>query len=368
MPYDAITIDTGTVDRNHLKLETGLLGQLVQFKDSPTTFILSDVVIREIERHLVKFTAQTRDTLLSHLPALPELGLIGPALAESHKLIIEGLKDPASAASARMEAFLLRCGVERVPVDLCASTDVIDLYFAKRPPFEPTGKKKSEFPDAIALLSLEVWARASGAQLLAVSPDKGWHDYAATSSRIDVVSDLGEALALVQTHTEAATVRLAAFLGAIMDGDAEEAATTMHAALAEPLATWSFFPASDTPYDYQATGGMLVYDSIRGTKPDGGVDFSIVRLGSLVTVVKVNARFLASAQVDFVLTGTDNYTGEPYDAGSVSADKDIEFEGSFLLTIGGDPAGPMDGLGIMDVDLIDAIEVVDFGALVSFDD
>ncbi len=60
MPYDAITIDTSTVQQNGLRLESGLLATLQQFKTGPTTLLMTDIVINEIQSHLAKNAAEAR--------------------------------------------------------------------------------------------------------------------------------------------------------------------------------------------------------------------------------------------------------------------------------------------------------------------
>jgi hypothetical protein len=52
MEYDAITIDTNIFTQNGYFLEGGILGQMSQFKEGAATFVLSEIVIREIHRHL----------------------------------------------------------------------------------------------------------------------------------------------------------------------------------------------------------------------------------------------------------------------------------------------------------------------------
>jgi hypothetical protein len=51
-----------------------------------------------------------------------------------------------------------------------ASTDeVFNKYFERRPPFSE--KKKSEFPDAFVLQTLEEWCRREGAKIYVISDD-----------------------------------------------------------------------------------------------------------------------------------------------------------------------------------------------------
>lgn len=54
MKYDAITLDTNIFDENSLSLEGGMLQQLQQFKGGLAHFVLSEIVVREIHRHLTE--------------------------------------------------------------------------------------------------------------------------------------------------------------------------------------------------------------------------------------------------------------------------------------------------------------------------
>ena len=52
MEYDAITLDANIFIRNALNLEGGMLQQLHQFKRGSVQFILSEIIIRELVKHL----------------------------------------------------------------------------------------------------------------------------------------------------------------------------------------------------------------------------------------------------------------------------------------------------------------------------
>jgi PIN domain len=52
-------------------------------------------------------------------------------------------------------------------------TDLLRRYFAADPPFGGKETKKHEFPDAMALISLEAWARAARTMMLVISRDSG---------------------------------------------------------------------------------------------------------------------------------------------------------------------------------------------------
>lgn len=79
MAYDAITIDTSTFVQSGIALETGLLAQLEQFKHGPVDLILSEIVTRELLKHLNVMTRKGRDQALSALTRLEQLQLVPEA-------------------------------------------------------------------------------------------------------------------------------------------------------------------------------------------------------------------------------------------------------------------------------------------------
>ena len=69
-------------------------------------------------------------------------------------------------------------------------------YFSGRPPFG-AGRKKNEFPDALALSALEKSAESRGMGILVVSKDNDWRDFCKSSKRLYLVTDIETALALI---------------------------------------------------------------------------------------------------------------------------------------------------------------------------
>ncbi|MCA6115206.1 DUF4935 domain-containing protein [Bradyrhizobium sp. WSM 1738] len=67
-------------------------------------------------------------------------------------------------------------------------------YFTIEPPFSRGELKKTEFPDALALLSLEAWASRHHTTVLLVSRDTDWQAFAAASKHLVVIADLSAAL------------------------------------------------------------------------------------------------------------------------------------------------------------------------------
>jgi hypothetical protein len=71
---------------------------------------------------------------------------------------------------------------------------VMNAYFASQDPFEPSGPKKSEFPDAFALVTLEEWALKNDKKVLVVTRDAGCLRACAASDVLVGAASLTEAL------------------------------------------------------------------------------------------------------------------------------------------------------------------------------
>jgi hypothetical protein len=102
---------------------------------------------------------------------------------------------PAAYAADAFATFIGVVQPEIIGVDgLVTHAETLRRYFAAAPPFSTSEIKKNEFPDALALLSLEAWAEQNNTTVLTVSRDKDWQTFADASNRLICVSDLGVAL------------------------------------------------------------------------------------------------------------------------------------------------------------------------------
>jgi hypothetical protein len=197
-----LSLDSTAFERAGNRLEQGLLKHLEQFHGGGV-LLLSEVVRGELHAHLLKRTLETRQALSSAIAASSDYW---PNTDVQRKEAIEGLTDGNGAAEAlvdkRIESFVSRCGVVSVPANLAALDDIVERYFSVKPPFEGVAKKKNEFPDAIALLSIESWARTNAKPVIVVSADKGWNDFAETSDLLCCIPELSQALTMFQQRDE----------------------------------------------------------------------------------------------------------------------------------------------------------------------
>ncbi len=180
----AVTIDTNIFHRQQQNLESEAMSLIPQLGVANLRFIISDVVLREIHKHLdKKYTEATQEDskALSRIA-----GLVSPRLSEA--LTKEVAARPRDA-QADVGAFVERTGAIVIkPTGEDTLQSMLDRYFKGEPPFGE--KKKTEFPDAIALLSIEQWAKTENAKVLCISNDGDWKSYCDTNDQLICVDDL----------------------------------------------------------------------------------------------------------------------------------------------------------------------------------
>jgi PIN domain len=157
--FGAITLDTSIFDAQSLRLESGLLKQLEQFQDNSTKLILSEVVKEELLSHLTQKAREAQKELEKSLKQVRDYWRVEEPELEKIKKIVFDRREAQEIVSKRFNQFVELTSLEIVEVQNYVKIgDLIQKYFKAKPPFSETGKKKNEFPDAIALMSLETWA------------------------------------------------------------------------------------------------------------------------------------------------------------------------------------------------------------------
>ncbi|WP_206996539.1 PIN domain-containing protein [Trinickia mobilis] len=202
----AIALDTEVFDAKQLNLETGLLKRVAQFVDSEITVLLPDVVASEVEAHLRQAASEAQGKLKRAMRLMEQAQLLSLVDgATPAKQLLERIAEPAAAtevASERLAAWIERSGAVVLHAGEHVTLDQVLLrYFDAKPPFAASGPKKNEFPDAVALLTLEGWAEQQQRKVLVVSNDPDWVRYCATSPGLVVVRDLADALGAFQGET-----------------------------------------------------------------------------------------------------------------------------------------------------------------------
>ncbi|HBF29745.1 PIN domain-containing protein [Rhizobium sp.] len=192
----SLTIDANIFVENSLSLTGGTIGQLVQFKNSRFSLVLSEIVIREISRRIAESHQESLENWKRTARKLRRFPSVGDEVDDLNSAVAE-LPTAKDIARWEVDAFLVDTGAEVISADHASMENMLNLYFDGRPPFEPG--KRNEFPDAIALLGIEAWTRASRGGMLVVSKDGGWKRFCQESDveGIFVLEDIATALSII---------------------------------------------------------------------------------------------------------------------------------------------------------------------------
>lgn len=342
----AIAVDTCIFEQHGFRFEAGQLKHLEQFKGTPGVVLMSDVVRREVLAHMTTAAVKAKSKLKSALEEIRDhwpTAAAAPALTD---VLGTGSKAEAVAAE-RLDAFLQRCGGETVNaggrVDIA---DVMERYFRPSAPFEKSGEKKHEFPDAVALMALESWAAEHGKRVLLVSNDKGWQAFAEASDRLCGVTELSEALEMFQRR-DATRAEMVAHVGWQMDAKGwdglDEVANLLN------LTEWVENASAMCDYELDLhvdveSVELVSYPAVESLR---AIDYSG---GALTVIAEFEAKVAVDATFDFHMEGVD--------LGScvVSETKTVNFEA--LITF--DEPGS-DELVTTDIELVRRAHKLDFG-------
>lgn len=207
------TLDTTEFHHLGYNYESKSLKALEQFEGTDIALIFSEVVLSEV-------CAQVRDDIKSKAEkARSSLRQFLNATRLAHDLdqVVANLgiaEDPRKRSKELLDVYIASVKAIVLQVEEGASVRMLhDLYFASEPPFSVKVDKKNEFPDAIALLTLEHWAEARGSYVLAVSNDGDWARFAERSDHLICMPQLSAALNLFNRNDGVVAARLAANLG-----------------------------------------------------------------------------------------------------------------------------------------------------------
>ncbi|MEV8470515.1 PIN domain-containing protein [Ralstonia sp. UNC404CL21Col] len=346
----ALTIDTSIFEKNGLALESGLLAQLEQFRESEFELVIANTVANEVKRHLAKNATDATKALRTALTHTAK----HRALSSEHQEELTALSALAIAdddvrARKRFDDWAQRVGAEVILENEFASIgEVMRRYEAGEPPFAETGEKKQEFPDAVALSTLEGWAEDRDTRILAVAHDKDWQRYGAQSKRLVVVDDLAAALSTIQGLGAARepAVRLAALFVA---GDA----VGLHAAVLEAIRhqvdKFEFRVEADSQFAVEEEGVEATVEDVSLDIPDAtGTTLDTISRDGGQAVIKVGGVAMLGVHVHFSFEKFDSVDRDYMSMGSATIPVDVEIEFEALVTVQIDA----DGLTLDSVELL----------------
>ncbi len=192
----AISIDTAVFDGKQKTFQNSVLQRLDQFHQRDVRVVFVDIIAEEMKAHLRDDAIETQRALKKALRAHNKRWRREAPNGEAADLMIDA--DATAFSEAEFEGFRQHVNGDEIAAGEIPDgiQKVFQRYFAEKPPFGAADKRKSEFPDAFALLRLEAFADEEGRKLICVSPDNGWLDFASQSDHLICVPRLEDALAL----------------------------------------------------------------------------------------------------------------------------------------------------------------------------
>lgn len=165
-----IFIDTSIFVGANFHYESSSFKQLITLaRESYLLIYLTPITIREVKSkihervetaHLALQRCKKEAMVLRHLPA------------DTYKALFTDFDTRTVEESLiqKFDRFISQSQATIIPVGGTSVEKVFDQYFSLSPPFG-TGKKKSEFPDAFALASLNEWCITNREKIYVVSTD-----------------------------------------------------------------------------------------------------------------------------------------------------------------------------------------------------
>ncbi len=361
MRFGAITLDTEVFVRNGYRLEAGLLAQLTQFKNSPIQFILSEVVIGEMFNHVIARTKTAESNFKNVVQESKEHGLFSCKLDDQLSKITASISQPKDAVETRFTDFKRKTGAEIIPFKTVEICDLVKRYFNSSPPFEKPEKKKHEFPDAIALLSLEDWAESQQTRILAVSHDRGWKKFAAESKWIVVKDDLASALAELQTQADTALHFMNRFISDLESGKHPDAMDFMEKGLLVEI-SGEYAEAQASSFFFFANDGIdLDYEGFEFLRDNDGFNVNIVQISARQLVARIGLFITANAAGHFSFFVE---YGDYRPFGSCYEITEAEFRADVLVTVTGNLSSADDEeIEISAIELVEIVDAIDFGTI-----
>ncbi|MCG0456867.1 PIN domain-containing protein [Enterobacter cloacae complex sp. ECC445] len=196
----AITLDTSIYIHHHYGFEVGILSKLSQFKNTEIKFIVVDMIQHETLSHLIEEAKKNKAETKNSLKVIGNSWGVTP---QRRQELMDELftSNEDEISKARFDDFKKKAGAREIKcAELSSLSKVIDLYFNKIAPFAIKKDKKNEFPDALALSALEVWAESNNTKILAVSKDNDWKEFCETSPLLYFIDELSNALTALHSN------------------------------------------------------------------------------------------------------------------------------------------------------------------------
>ena len=206
-----VTIDTNVFEANKFDFGTDSTMSLLvkNIQKGKIKLVLSNIVISEVEKHICQCVddvcRKARSLRKKYLDILSEQYLVDIGMGVYVQIPDKDtIHRNAKKAFAK---FLEDCKVERLDTSSINLEKILEDYFAVRPPFENSEKKRKEFPDAF--IAEEIRNRFGNDETVAiVSQDNGFKKACTDSKNHLFFSSLGDLFNMLSKNEEEYTAAL----------------------------------------------------------------------------------------------------------------------------------------------------------------
>ena len=329
------SIDTDVIQSHAYKFSAGALRALPLQRPAWLTIQQTEIIEREVHAHRMEPVSKVTKELKVAIAKLQRLsGLNFNPVSQQIKAF-----DSESVAShnfsREFKAFVASLGGSVLPIagpDL--ARQMFDRYFQEAAPFE--ARKKSEFPDAAALLTLENYAKAIQKQGILISRDSGWADFAKHSDWLYCVKSLDEFAALFKSNNPLAT-GVTAKVSAELANTASSLSTLVQAA-AEYHVAGAYWNADDAWTGFcHRVEAEVDYAHYLGHSIDlTGIGTWLVEHDPTICIIEVRATVQVSVDVSVEFFMYDTIDHEEINFGSQVISRDHEMDVDVFITLRGD--------------------------------
>lgn len=208
------SIDTNLIQAAGYNFAQGALHQLPKQLPASIGLQLPEIVVSEIVKHRMESVHKADNLLRGAADELYRLTTIDLSEVRGSIEKLNAIEVATQRFTQQVHDYAAQCRGAVLPTaGVDAVTSLFADYFAQRPPFGLSERKKSEFPDAMCLWQLEQYAKDNDTIGIIASDDKGWKQYAAESETLYCAGSIDELAALfaaTNEHAESIKTKIAA--------------------------------------------------------------------------------------------------------------------------------------------------------------
>lgn len=362
LDFGAITIDNATYKGEGYRFYEGLLAQMRQFKESPVKVLQTDIVHNEALSHIGQEISKTRSSIEQALRSANKQLKINPELIDTARALLSVPGSESEIAEMRLENYYDFIGAEKIDSQNYADLScLMEMYFATEAPFETGKEKKNEFPDAIALLALEGWAKENKVNIIAVSQDKGWKNYSETSDKIVLVSSIAEALEKFQPHNKVASIISHIRKDSLLDGE-NHVLEEIERGIISSIDDCYIQVEANSFMHFEWDNVFAAYISHELDKDqDGAVEVRVIRVNDEEIVLKVGATVEAEVEASFDFSIRDSIDKDYVGMGGNVYTTTESYHTDILLSLTGDFSQDFDEIEVSEIEVLETIGYADFG-------